>query len=242
MKFNKVLWIDTETFSLDPKVASIRELSYVAEIDGKQLSEIQAYKVQPILHYEDRLYGHMGIKEFVVDYNRRFHPQDPDRLVTFGFQKPLFVYSKAALTFNLPPPQIINPQDWLIGDELISAKKAFTALIDYVFSHDDKVAGRWILAGHNVQYDYNVLTYWTQRLCGEEDAKELLNKFNRYVFLDTLALSRWMQYSKRLTIEQANLGAVANELGIDTSKLHTAVFDVFASKEIAKILLGLKSE
>jgi oligoribonuclease (3'-5' exoribonuclease) len=38
----KVIWIDTETTSLDPKVASIRELAYVAEIDGHQIGEIQA--------------------------------------------------------------------------------------------------------------------------------------------------------------------------------------------------------
>lgn len=239
MKFDKILWLDTETFSLDPKVASIRELSYVAECDGKQLSDIQSFKVQPILHYEDMLFGHMGIKEFVADYNKKFHPQDPDRLVTFGFQEPLFVYSKAALTFNLPPPKIINPQDWLIGTDLTSAKKALLALMEYIFKFDTQTTGRWVLAGHNIKYDFDVLTSWTQRLLGEDEAKVLLNKFNRYVFLDTLALSRWMQYSKRLTAERANLESVAAELDIDVSNIHTASFDVFASKEIARILLGL---
>ena len=66
-----------------------------------------------------------------------------------------------------------------------------------------------------------------------------LEKFNKYVFLDTLALSRWMQYSGRLKTDKANLGAVAQELGIDVSQMHTAKADVFACKEIARILLGM---
>lgn len=241
MQLNKILWLDTETLSLDPTIASIREISYVAEIDGNQIGDIQVDKIQPIIHREDKLYGHIEINEFVKNYNKKFHPQDPDRLVVFGFHKPLFIYSKAALTFNIQPPRILDPADWLIGKDLISAMQGLMNLIAYVDEHNSKAAGRWVLAGHNIKYDYNVLTYWTKRLLGEE-AKVLLEKLNRFVFLDTLELARWMQYSRKLTVEKANLGAIAHELGMDTSQVHTASFDVFACKEIAKILLGLKSQ
>ena len=240
MNFNKILWADVETLSLDPKIASIRELAYVKEINGKQIGEIQSLKVQPILHLEDMLYGHQDINEFCAEYNRKVgHPADPECLMTFSFEggDPLFFHSKAALTFNLPPPQIVKPADWLLGKGLVSAHKALMTLIDYL--SDDTAQGRWILAGHNVRYDYDVLTWWAKRLLGEIDAKLLLDQINKYVFLDTLALSRWFQYSGRLKTDKANLGNVAQELGIDISAMHTASADVFASKEIARILLGI---
>jgi DNA polymerase III epsilon subunit-like protein len=93
------------------------------------------------------------------------------------------------------------------------------------------------LAGHNVSFDYNVLYWWSKRLLGE-DSEELMGKINKFIFLDTLALSRWIiQYHKRIAIK-ANLGTIAEYLGVKTSN-HTASADVFACKEIAKILLGM---
>ena len=239
MNYSHVIWADIETTALDPKIASIRELAYVKEIDGKQIGEIQSIKVQPILHMEDMLYGHYDITEFCAAYNKKVgHPQDPDCIMPFAFPNgpPLFFHSKAALTFNLPAPQVVDPGSWLLDKDRVSAYQALMTFIDYL-SDDNGKAGRWVLAGHNVSYDYNVLTYWSKRLLG--DAKMLLDKLNKYAFLDTLAMSRWHQYSGRLKTDRANLGAVAQELGIDTSAMHTAIADVYASKEIARILLGM---
>lgn len=238
---NKILYLDFETLSLDPQIASVRELAYVKEVNGKQVGDIQTLMVQPVLHMEDLLYGHIAIEDFCANYNKKLgHAADPDRLVTFSFPggDPLFFHSKAALTFNLQPPQILNPADWLLGKNLVTARKALMALFDYI-SADDNTLGRWVLAGHNIKYDYDVLTWWSKRILGEAEAKMFLEKFNKYVFLDTLALSRWMQYSGRLKTDKANLGAVAKELGIDVSQMHTAKADVFACKEIARILLGM---
>jgi DNA polymerase III alpha subunit (gram-positive type) len=239
MNYDKVLYFDCETLCLDPKMGSVRELAYVKEIKGKQIGEIQAYKVQPILHMEDNLYGKYDINDFCASYNKKVgHAADPDCLLTFSFPggDPLFFHSRAALTFNLPPPQVINPADWLIGNDIVLPYKAILTLIDYL-SEDDGIKGRWVLAGHNVTYDYNVLTWWAKRLLGEAESALLLDKFNKYAFLDTLALSRWFQYSGRLKTDRANLGDVAKELGVDTTDMHTARADVFASKEIARILL-----
>jgi len=241
MNLNKILWVDTETVSLDPTIASVRELAYVKEVNGKQIGDIRAFKVQPILHIEDRLYGEQDIQEFCAAYNKKVgHPADPDCLVTFGFKKdaPLFFHSRAALTFNLAPPAVINPADWLIGKDIIPAYKALMALVEYLSEHDD-VKGRWVLAGHNVKYDFDVLTWWARRLLGEDESKILLDKFNKYVFLDTLALTRWFQYSGRLQTDRATLGAVATELNIDASAMHTASADVFACKAAARTLLGM---
>lgn len=238
MAFKKVLFLDCETFSLDPKVASIRELAFVKEVEGKQIGDIQGLKVQPILHMEDKLYGHIDIELFCKDYNRKVgHPADPDCLMTFSFPggSPLFFHSRAARTFNLPPPQVIDPAEWLLGKDLVSANKALMALIVSLEEHDS-IPGRWILAGHNIKYDYEVLTWCAKRVFGEEEAKWLLDKFNKYIFLDTLMLCRWNQFSGRLKTEKANLGAVAQELGIDISQMHSAQADVFACREIARIL------
>jgi len=237
MNYSKVLFLDTETTSLDPTIASIRELAYVKEVNGKQVGDIQSYKISPIIHYEDQLYCDQTITDFCRDYNKKFHDQDPDRLGMFSFPggEPLFFYSKAVLTFNVTPPDILNPADWLLGTDKVQPRSAIMDLIEYLT--EDNVPGRWILAGHNVKYDFDVITYWAKRVLGA-DAKMLLDKFNKYVFLDTLALSRWFQYSGRLKTDKANLGAVAGELGIDVSDMHSANADVFASKEIARILLS----
>lgn len=238
MRYDKILFLDAETTALDPTIASVRELAYVKEIDGEQIGDIQSFKVSPILHCEDQLYGGQGIEEFCAEYNKKFHPQDPDRLETFKFPggNPLFFYSKAVRTFNLPAPAITDPSDWLVGSDKVSPYQVCMDLIDYL-SQSDKSPGRWILAGHNVQYDHNVLIYWTRRLLGQENAKCLLDKFNKYVHLDTLALSRWYIYSGRLQTDKANLSEIAKELGIDTKDMHSAKADVFASREIAQRLL-----
>ena len=243
MRYDKVLYLDCETFALDPTIASVRELAYVGEINGKQVSDIQSHKVRPVFHLEDLLYGHMDIHEFCRDYNKKFHIDDPDRAVTFGFKEemPLFVHSKAALTFNVPPPQVVNPADWVIGDDLVSAHTALMSLIEYL-STNSSVQGRWVLAGHNVQYDYNVLAHWSRRLLGEKDSKMLLDKIDKYIFLDTLSLCRWMQYAGRIEAEKANLGIIAAELGIDTKNMHSAFADVYACREIAYRLLNKEKE
>jgi hypothetical protein len=239
VRFDKVLWLDVESLSLDPKIASIRELSFVAEIEGKQVGEIQSYKVQPVLHMEDKLYGHLDIEDFCRLYNKKFNDKDPDRITTFGFDKsnPLFVHSYSALTFNVPPPDILNPSDWLIGSNIVPSVTVIMELITYLTEHSTKTKGRWVLAGHNIKYDIDVLINWAMRLLGKEHLL-LTEHINKFVYLDTLALSRWMQYSGRLKSDRATLGVVAAELGIETKDMHTARADVFAYKEIARILLG----
>jgi DNA polymerase III epsilon subunit-like protein len=244
MKYAKVVFLDTETISLDPRIASIREISYVKEIDGEQVGEIQAYKVQPILHMEDKLYGDQDIHEFCRKYNAKVgHPADPDCLVPFGFQggDPLFFHSKAALTFNLAPPKVLDPADWLLNKELLPPYQVAMKLLDYM-NDDHGVQGRWVLAGHNIKYDFEVITWWLKRLLGEDESRYIIDKFNKFVFLDTLQLARWFQYSGRLQTERANLSAVAEELGLDTSAMHTATADVIACRTIARRLLGIENE
>lgn len=241
MIYPKILFYDCESTSLDPKISSIREMAFVAEVEGEQIGDIQSYKVQPILHSEDMVYGEQDIYTFCSTYNKRFHAQDPDKLEVFCLKDtPLFFYSKSVLTFNLPAPQIADPSLWLLGDDKLSAYKALMVLNEYLSTITD-VAGRWVLAGHNISYDFNVLMHWAGRILGIEDSKILLENINKYVFLDTLALTRWSQYSGRLKTQKANLSAVASELGIDTADMHSAKADVFAAKEIAKILTQEKS-
>jgi len=235
-----VLWMDCETTSLDPRVASIRELAYVAEVNGKQLGEIQSLDVQPILHFEDLVYGDQDIHKFVENYNKKFHGKDQDRLAVFGFDEsnPLFFYSKAVLTFNVEAPGILDPRDWILGATKYSAYKALKTLDEYLTTVTD-VPGRWILAGHNVKYDLDVITNVAYRVLGKESAYKFLDKINKYVMLDTLSLARWFQYSGRLKTTKANLTAVAKELGLDVDNMHNASADIFASKEISRLLLNL---
>lgn len=235
--FNKILWLDTETSGLDPKISNILELAWKTEVD-KSTSDMHYIKVQPILHCEDKLYGTSDIKSFCTSYNSKMHEKDPDQLVSFSFPEgsPLFVYAKSALTFNRTPPDVVDPADWLLCAGAKPAKQALLALINDL--GDTK--GRWILAGHNVSFDYTMLHWWSRRLLGQEYTL-LMDKLNKYVFLDTLDLTRWMQYSGRLSIEKGNLSKVAAALGMDVSQAHSADADVDFAQKVAKILLNMES-
>jgi hypothetical protein len=232
--------MDTETFGLDPAVAGVRQLAFVAEVNGELAGEVQSYMVQPVFHYEDKLYGSQDIQDFCGNYNRKFHAQDPDRLDTFGFKadSPLFFYARSARTFNLTPPQIRNPADWVTAPGLVSAKTAALGLAQYLEAHDSAAKGRWVLAGHNVTFDFNVITFWLKRALGPEAGK-VLDKLNSYVFLDTLLLARWFQYSGRLKTHKANLESVASELGACTEGMHEAEEDVAACRQVARRLLNM---
>jgi DNA polymerase III epsilon subunit-like protein len=237
--FNKILWLDTETSGLDPKISNILELAWKLEVN-KSTSDMRCIKVQPILHCEDKLYGSLGdVKSFCDSYNSKMHEKDPDQLVPFSFPggSPLFIYAKSALTFNRTPPDIANPEDWLLGAGVTPAKQALLTLIEDL--GDTK--GRWILAGHNVSFDYTMLYWWSRRLLGQESAL-LMDKLNKYVFLDTLDLTRWMQYSGRLSIKEAKLSEVASTLGMDVSKAHSADSDVDFAQKAAKILLNMEKK
>jgi DNA polymerase III epsilon subunit-like protein len=238
--YNKVLWLDTETSGLDPKVTNILELAWMKEVNG-QLSSIQKLKVQPIFHYEDHLFGPQApngfqdINDFCIDYNKKIASKhDPDNLRTFAFPNgsPLFAYASSALTFNVQPPDINNPMDWVIGGAM-PAQQALQILQDDL----GESSGRWILAGHNISFDYEVLYWWSRRLLGQQDASSFINKINKFVFLDTLDLVRWFQYSGRLPEGKGNLSNIASHLELKIDDAHTADVDVALSNQVAKLLL-----
>ncbi len=224
---------NVETLSLDPQVASIVEIAYTTDIKGER-DEVQSFNVQPVLHMEDNLYGGTCINDFVSTYNKKFKSaHDPDCLCVFAPEDtPLFFYAQTALTFNVEPPKIKNPMDWLIGDRL-TARQALMNLDAYISKVPSST--RWILAGHNIQYDFNVLTYWSRRVLGDADAHVFLNKFNKFKFLDTLALVRWLQYSGTLLTEKATLSSVAHELGLSTANLHSAKEDLKVCLHLADL-------
>ncbi len=250
-RFTKVLWLDVETLSLDPKVASVVELSYVAEVidtsiacEKREASFFQEHisrTVHPIFHLEDQLYGQHDIHDFIESYNTRLHDADPSRLTTFGFNDdmPLFIYAKSALTFNVTPPDIKKPANWLLADNAISAKQAVVNLMAYLSALDEIApAGKWTLAGYNVSFDYEVLKFWVKRILTSAEANSFLEKINSYVFLDTLQLARWHQYSGRLTCDQANLGSVAKELGFHNHNSHSAKDDISLCIKVTQKLFG----
>jgi len=235
--FSKVLWFDTETFGLDPKVSGIREMAFIKEV-GDQVSPAESYKTQPIVHFEDQVYGKYNLIEFCSNYNKKLHPEDPDKLMVFAFttDEPLFMYSKSSLTFNQEPPHVLDPTDWLLSKDVLPARKVALQLIESLSQHDN-IKERWVLAGHNVSFDYEVLYWWAKRILGK-DADELLNRINRFVFLDTLHLSRWLQYSGQLPIKNANLSEIARYMQLDVSDMHSAIKDVSVSKSFAAKALG----
>ena len=236
----QILWLDTETLSLDPTVASISEIAYIPEVLG-ELYDVNAFPVQPILHSEDKIYGGCPIEEVIQEYNKNLHAQAPEQLQSFSFPKgsPLFFYSRNALTFNVTPPDIRDPSEWLLRPESLSARMALEQLIADLDAFTTSPTARWMLAGHNVKFDYDVLCRWAVRILGEKEAKiHLFDKINSYTFLDTLSLVRWGMYDGTLPIKNARLETVAKYFNLD-HKQHTAKADVLACREISRKLRGL---
>ena len=236
----QILWLDLETLALDPTVASISEMAYIPEAFGETYG-LNYFPVQPIMHCEDHVFGDRDLSVVVKQYNARLHDKSPEQLVAFKFPMgvPLFFYSRNALTFNVPVPEVKDPSEWLLRSGSMSARKVLEQLILDIesFTVDPKM--RWVLAGHNVSFDHAVLSNWATRLLGEKEAKErLLNKINSYVFLDTLSLVRWNMYCGSLDIPNARLETVAKHLKIKTTD-HTAASDVETSRTVAKLLLGV---
>lgn len=240
MKYKQVLWLDLETLSLDPTVASISEMAYIPEALGETYG-LSYFPVQPIMHCEDQVFGDRDLPIVVKQYNASLHDKSPDQLVAFKFPSgaPLFFYSRSALTFNVPAPAMKDPSEWLLRPNSMSARKVLEQLITDLDALAVDTKMRWTLAGHNVSFDYQVLKHWAIRLLGEEEANErLLKKINSFEFLDTLPLVRWKIYSGELDIPNARLETVAKHFKIKTTD-HNSASDVETSRAVAKLLLGI---
>lgn len=234
-QYVKILWCDSESTGLDTSVSNILDLAWMIEIDGEIQSKKQ-YFVQPILHCEDKIHGHLPIEKFVGNYNRGRMEAAPEFLRTFKFNSdspPLFAYSTGSLTFNLQPPDIHDPSEWLLNSKAKMAKEVLENLIEDM-DQWDHIRKRWILAGHNVKYDYDLICSWAERLLGKEEAHQrLIRKINSFVFMDTMTLARWFQYKKSLPEGTAKLSDIAKMLGLDIENAHTALADIEMSKQIA---------
>lgn len=237
-QYVKILWIDSESTGLDTAVSNIIDLAWMIEIDGEIQKKSQQF-VQPILHVEDKVYGHFPIEVFAQNYNKGRLEAAPEYLRLFRFAldaPPIFVYSTGSLTFNLEPPNIHDPADWLLNSKHKMAKEVLEKLIEDL-DEWDHVRKRWILAGHNVQFDYNLICSWASRLLGKEEAhKRLIRKINSFVFMDTMHLVRWFQYKKSLPEGSAKLSDAAKMLGFDFQGAHTALADIEMSQKIAASL------
>lgn len=120
----KILWLDSETTGLDTRVSHVLDLAWLREYNGKKdPTGARRYLARPILHADDKLHGGSEILEHVEAYNARLQSaDDPAALEAFSFpNKPnLFTYSKGSLTFNVTPPDIIDPSHWLTDPNRVS--------------------------------------------------------------------------------------------------------------------------
>jgi len=237
-QYIKVLWCDSESTGLDTKVSNILDLAWMIEIDGEVQSKNQFF-VQPIFHSEDKVYGNVSIEKFVGNYNKGRMVAAPEYLRSFSFGNdcpPLFAYSTGSLTFNLEPPAIHDPAEWILDTKFQMAQKVLETLIEDLDSWDH-IKKRWILAGHNVKYDYDLICSWAERILGKEEAyQRLIRKINSFVFMDTMTLARWFQYKRSLPEGTAKLSDIAKMLDINVEGAHTALADVLMSREIANRL------
>lgn len=238
MKWNKLLHLNVETTALDPEVANVIEIAYTKEVGGATDSIIHSFKVQPVLHSEDQLYCHKTPETFCAEYNHKLHTADPKRLKLFSFpdNPPLFTYNQAAAAYN---SDSVDPSSWLLAKGSISAKRALNRLITYLENEGlETPSERWVLIGHNVKWDLEVLTFWAKRVLGEEEAERLLlSKINRFAMLDTVHLAQWFQYAEKLTCPTSKLHDIAKALHLGTERLPKAANDIRLVQSIVWELL-----
>ena len=234
---SRYLYLDFETTSVNPEVASVLELAYLPEVDGF-LHDSAECLVQPVIHNDDRLYGNTPILEFIRQYNEQTS-READELDSFAFDSesaPLFMYTKSNLTYNMPPGTARDPSEWLTNPRREFPEVAIEKFLKHLKSLPGW--GRWTMVGYNVMYDYNVLTYWFRRVLGDDRAREELNIFS-YNPLDVYGLVRWFGYGKKMKdVKNQKLTTIADALGIPEFKAHTALADIEATYATAKILLA----
>ena len=242
MDFKKVLWLDVETTSLDTRVASILDLSYMIDID-REISPCQSQLIKPLLHKEDQLYRSTPIIEAVNKYNQALDYTQQDRLWLdlFRFapdEEPLFHYALSILKFNERNGLPYDPEKWLTDKKRTFPKLALKKLVnDLKEAH--KVQKHWVLAGYNVKFDREVLLNWSQRVCIDDYLvlKSLLDN----LILDVLDLTRWAKCFNHPKLKDAHnlkLTTVSECLGINLNEAHTAKADIMATRNVALTLLN----
>lgn len=243
---DKLLWCDTETTGLDTEVSHVLDLAWLRDYRGQACQHgPRRILMQPVLHSEDKLYGHIPIEEFVQQYNSHFeNPNDPQRLLIFKFpgsDTGLFTYSEGSLTFNIEPPNKIDPSTWLTAPDRVQPRHALEYLVEDL---QDRMyrPGRWTLAGYNIEFDKRILMTLFKRIYGINRGVYLFGQlFNNYYTMDVLALVRWHQYSGDMQMSRSKLVTAAETLGLsfDTEGAHAAAADMLMSRKVSHKLLAL---
>lgn len=246
MSLEKIVWNDTETTGLDTEVSHILDLAWLREFEGVPcVHGPRRTLLQPVLHKEDKLYGHIPIEEFVEQYNSHFsNPQDPQRLAIFKFPDSdtgLFTYSEGSLTFNVEPPNVIDPGTWLTAPERIHPRHALDYLVEDLLDKSYRF-GRWTLAGYNIEFDKKMLQTLFKRVYGVHRGLDLFGRvFNNYYTMDVMSLVRWHQYSGNLRMDRSKLVTAAAALGFSFGEdgAHTAAADMLMSRRVGHKLLKM---
>ena len=136
---------------------------------------------------------------------------------------------------NYKVVQITNITDQLLADKGINIYTAFDEMINFMIEHiigNDKPI--YLLAHNGTMFDFILLqrlfvNYHKQNKLSEN----IINIFNRFVYIDTLLMSRLM-IPDRFTYSQ---NALAKTFLIEQKAAHRAFGDVIVLEEIFKNLV-----
>jgi len=113
-------------------------------------------------------------------------------------------------------------------DPLVVKEKLFKIFEKYINKYDKN--DKFILAGHNIRFDVTMLCEWFKK-CEENYYGSFLNLKKK---LDTLSLIEAMRVMRILPDSPNNkLGDLCEEYGIEVEKLHDALSDIKATRELA---------
>lgn len=136
---------------------------------------------------------------------------------------------------NYKVVQITNITDQLLADKGINIYTAFDEMINFMIEHiigNDKPI--YLLAHNGTMFDFILL----QRLFVNYHklnklSENIINIFNRFVYIDTLLMSRLMM-PNRFTYSQ---NALAKTFSIEQKAAHRAYGDVIVLEEIFKNII-----
>lgn len=214
----KVLWIELGTTSLDPQVAHIIELAYIPQINGEfDPKGITYEEILPTMIEDDHLLkSSASLDSFLNYYNNKgagINPRKTLEIFKFEEDSPLFMYAKEVALMNR---KLKTPESWIIGKNKKQPKQAIKKLMEMLLSIKDKE--RWVLAGHCVEYDYNVLMMNAIRCLSKEEYEEFNSLFSNW-HLNTMAFSRFYSAFGKFNPSNFSLENVCTAVGIGYPKV-----------------------
>jgi len=158
------VWMSCSATSLDYRLASFTEVSVILMCNGETKQQ-STWKIRPIFHEEDVVYGKYPLDVFLAKYQEKYPSQDPAKACkAFKTEQGThYLYSPDTLKYI----GASNPED-LLRDSI--------SPIDFAQSLLEELGNeKWTLVAHGLEYIGNLLEAYFSRIGHWDRLNEVLN-------------------------------------------------------------------